>query len=183
MFNWFKKEKNMFINDLDGLNEVIDFCEDNKDEQNDIVVDAYYLINLFTERNKPITQLHVQKLMFLLEAYYMNKHKVEKLYNCDFKAWNFGPVAIPLYKRFSKFGKMPIVLEKKDIDKGNNVDSKRMESIKEIYNAFEGFSAIELVNFTHSKGSPWEETWNDEKYAVIPKEKTKRWFKKYISDE
>lgn len=76
------------------------------ERENNIVKDAYYLVNLFKkDDDKPVTQIHVQKLMFLFEAYYMNMQKVDSLYDCEFKAWDFGPVAIPLYKRFKVYGK------------------------------------------------------------------------------
>ena len=42
------------------------------ERENYIIQDSYYLINLFHKDRKVVTQLHVQKLMFLFEAYYMN---------------------------------------------------------------------------------------------------------------
>ena len=48
--------------------------------ENDIIQDSYYLINLFHKDGKVITQLHVQKLMFIFEAYYMNVTGENKLY-------------------------------------------------------------------------------------------------------
>ena len=65
--------------------------EEKKKLENNIVHDAYYLISLFNDENKPVTQLQVQKLMYLFEAYYMAKHeKLDKLYDCNFNAWAFG---------------------------------------------------------------------------------------------
>ena len=61
--------------------------EENKNENN-IVQDAYYLISLFEKDNKMPTQLHIQKLMFLFEAYYMNMENTDKLYDCNYQAWN-----------------------------------------------------------------------------------------------
>ena len=39
------------------------FMED-KALENDIIVDAFYLIKLFNDKNKQITPLHIQKLMY-----------------------------------------------------------------------------------------------------------------------
>lgn len=87
---------------------------------NNIVKDAYYLVNLFKENGKAVTQLHIQKLMFLVEAFYMCVMDKPYLYECEYKAWNFGPVAIPLYKRFKAYGKDEIVL---------NDEEKKMEIV------------------------------------------------------
>ena len=78
--------------------------------ENDIIKDAYYLVGLYKKDSKVVTQLHIQKLMFLFEAYYMNVTNKPYLYQCEFKAWNFGPVATKLYNRFKVYGKNDIVL-------------------------------------------------------------------------
>ena len=86
------------------------------ERENDIIQDSYYLINLFHEDGQEVTQLHVQKLMFLFEAYYMNAMDKDKLYECGYKAWNFGPVAPKLYKRYKNCGKDDIILTKEEED-------------------------------------------------------------------
>ena len=83
--------------------------------ENNIIHDSYYLIKLFLTDNKKITQLHIQKLMYFFEAYYMNEKDVDKLYDCNFNAWAFGPVAIPLYKEYKNFGEFPITLTEEKI--------------------------------------------------------------------
>ena len=154
---------------------------ENKEEIKDnIVEDAYYLVNLFTKDNKPVTQLHVQKLMFLFEAYYMNKTKKDKLYDCDYQAWDFGPVAIPLYKRFKKYGRNNIILTNDEIKIGNSIDEYKKELLTKVYNVFKNYTAMQLVNFTHAEGSPWKEAWEEKEYSIIPKNKIKDWFSKYV---
>lgn len=153
---------------------------DKNEYKNDIVHDAYYLISLFNDDNRIITQLQVQKLMYLFEAYYLNMRDVCNLYECDYQAWNFGPVAIPLYKAFKKYGRNNIVLTEEEINIGNNIPEDKKELIKDIYDAFGNFSAMELVNFTHADGSPWKEAWEYMKYSNINKEKMRTWFSKYV---
>lgn len=168
MFNWFNKEKKM---DLNSVSDNV---------KNDIVKDAYYLINLFHRDNKIVTQLHVQKLMFLFEAFYMNMQNVKSLYECDYHAWNFGPVAIPLYKEFKKYGKEDVTLNEEMIKEGDSIELTRKNIMKEIYELFKDYTALQLVNFTHAEGSPWKEAWDYKPYSVIPKEKIKAWFSQYI---
>ncbi len=150
---------------------------------NNIVQDAYYLITLFEEGRQEPTQLHIQKMMYLFEAYYMNVEDVDKLYDCNYQAWNFGPVAIPLYKEFKIYGKNPIKITKEEKDWADQISEKKKKLLKELYEVFKGFSAMQLVNFTHAEGSPWNKAWNEKTYSEISKKEIKEWFSKYVKEE
>ena len=54
--------------------------EENKILEDNIVTDSYYLINLFANDNKKVTQLHIQKLMYFFEAFYMCIKNTDSLY-------------------------------------------------------------------------------------------------------
>ena len=158
--------------------------------ENNIVYDAYYLINLFSNNGKKVTQLQLQKLMYFFEAYYMNKKDVDSLYECNFNAWMFGPVAIPLYKKFKSFGEFPIEINDEAKEIGNNIDNEKKKLILDIYNVFGGLTANTLVNLTHMKDSPWYNKWieNDRKVvygekSYIDKIETKKWFKENFLSE
>lgn len=152
--------------------------------ENDIIIDAFYLINLYNKNNITITQLHVQKLMFLFEAYYMNMVKgCEQLYECEYQAWDFGPVATQLYKHFKKYGKDNIVLTKEEIIQGEKITEQKKCLLKDIFDTFKGFTATQLVNFTHADGSPWKIAWEYEKYSKISKHKMKEWFSQYVVEK
>lgn len=156
------------------------------ERKNDIIYDAYYLINKFNNNgNNKVTNLQMQKLMYFFEAYYMLVHNdVEKLYDCNFNAWAFGPVAIPLYKEFKKFGNNPIELTSDNITAGNNIDKEKKLLLDNIYDVFKNVSATDLVAYTHMKNSPWSEVWEKNGGKVgygdnthIDKIKTRDWFK------
>lgn len=159
--------------------------------ENNIVYDSYFLINLFNRGSKEVTQLQIQKLMYFFEAYYMNVKKTDKLYDCNFNAWMFGPVAIPLYKEYKNFGEFSISLtdEKKNI--GERISKDKKELLVELYKVFGTLSANQLVNLTHQVGSPWYNKWEENNRRVvygpssyIDKKETKKWFKEnFIVDE
>lgn len=90
-----------------------------------IIQDAYYLIKKYNDNGKDLSNLEVQKLMYFFEAYYMNVYKVDKLYDCNFCAWAYGPVAIPLYKRFKKFGNEKIELTKENKEDGEGITKEK----------------------------------------------------------
>lgn len=156
-----------------------------KERKHDIVKDAYYLISKFLEEDKIITNLQVQKLMYFFEAYYMNVHDVEKVYECNFNAWAFGPVAIPLYKEFKRFGNSCIELTDEQKIEGNSIDDDSKNLLNIIYNVFKDVPAMRLVEFTHMQDCPWTEVWerNGKKVGYgdntyIDKVKSKNWFRK-----
>lgn len=52
--------------------------------------------------------------------------------------------------------------------------------MQKLFKAFSGFTAMDLVKFTHAESSPWKEAWDTNEYSVISKEKMKKWFSKYV---
>lgn len=159
--------------------------------ENNIVHDAYYLITLFNKDKNNITQLQVQKLMYFFEAYYMVKHKeIDKLYDCNFNAWAFGPVATQLYSKLKKYGSGNIILGEEQKEIAESIDNRKKEILKEIYEFFKDFTPMQLVEITHRKNSPWYEVWhkNGEKVvygeaSYIDKMKTRDWFKENFVEE
>lgn len=154
------------------------------ERKNDIIKDAYYLISKFLDDGKNITNLQVQKLMYFFEAYYMNVYNVEKVYDCNFCAWAFGPVAIPLYKELKKFGNDCIELTEEEKMEGESIPPESKKLLDIIYNVFKNESAMRLVELTHMPNSPWTYVWDKNGKKVgygdntyIDKEKSKIWFR------
>ena len=116
-----------------------------EERKHDIVKDAYYLISKFLDAGKDITNLQVQKLMYFFESYYMNVYNVDKVYDCNFCAWAFGPVAIPLYKKFKKFGNDCIGLTEEEKAEGDSINATSKNLLDIIYNAFKDVPAMRLV--------------------------------------
>lgn len=152
------------------------------ERKDDIIQDSYYLINLYHRDGKFVTQLHVQKLMFIFEAYYMNVKDTNSLYECGYKAWNFGPVAPKLYKRYKNCGKEDIKLTDEEIKIGDEISDEKKKMMENIYDTFKDFSAMELVSFTHSKESPWRKVWESNQYGDISKQDMKDWFRRYLEE-
>ena len=160
-----------------------------KEYKNNIVYDAYYLISLFNKDSKNVTQLQVQKIMYFFEAYYMCIKNVDKLYECNFNAWAFGPVAIPLYQKLKIFGDRNIVLEEEQLSHAKEIDDDKKRVLNYIYTVFGDIPAMKLVEWTHRPDSPWFEKWEENNKSIvygeksyIDKIKTKNWFRKVFLD-
>ena len=156
------------------------------EDKNNIKHDAYYLINKFNQNGQDVTNLQIQKLMYFFEAYYMNIYdNIDRLYECDFNAWAFGPVAIPLYKEFKKFGNERIILTDDNRKKGDKIAEEKKKLLADIYLTFKDISAELLVEWTKEKDSPcykvWERNGRKVGYGAdtkINKLETKQWFEK-----
>ncbi len=153
--------------------------------ENDIKKDAYYLINKFKKDDKEVTNMQIQKLMYFTEAYYMNLTNAEELYNCNFNAWAFGPVSIPLYKEFRNFGKNPITLTEEQEKQGKEISQDKKTLLNYIYEIFGNLSGIQLMKLTHIPNSPWSNVWerngNKVSYGAntyIDKIETRDWFRR-----
>ena len=154
-----------------------------------IIDNSYYLISLFINNEREITNLKLQKLMYFVEAYYMAKNGDEtELFNSKWSAWDYGPVNIDLYNYYKKFGSLPILLEVEEKSIGKTLPQINKDYIDEIYDVFGDLSAFKLVTLTHLKGSPWhkiyEKNQENKKYdfdrinnSEISKIKTRRWIK------
>lgn len=158
--------------------------------ENNIVYDSYYLVNKFTKDHKDVTNLQVQKLMYFFECYYMNLNDGQKLYDCNFCAWAFGPVAIPLYKEYKKFGNNKIELDEKQRKIGEEISDDKKEVMNQIYKVFGNLSPMALVAYTHREDSPWTKVWerNGEKIkygsdSYIDKTKSMIWFRNVFTKE
>ena len=159
--------------------------------ENNIKYDAYYLINKFNDNEADVTNIQIQKLMYFFEAYYMNTYEnVEKLYECNFCAWAWGPVAIPLYKEFRKFGNKPIVLTEENKKDGNSITNEKKQLLDAIYYAFKSMTSAQLVGITHMENSPWDKVWKKNGSKVgygantyIDKQESKIWFKEVFLEK
>lgn len=149
--------------------------------ERDVIKNSEYIIEYYKRKEKPITNLELQKLMYFLEAIYMVSTGEEYLFNEEFAAWIFGPVNLDVYKLYKKFGSSSIVLNKEV-----HINPVNYKYIENLYEMFKDFTVTNLVNLSHSEGSPWLEIYNESKDGLIPKDefiskkKTKKWFSSLV---
>ncbi len=139
----------------------------------DILSVAKYLICKYNSKGTAITQLKLQKLLYFIEAYYMAKYDKDNLYNDNFKAWTYGPVSEKIYSKYKKYMDLNIA-EVCDDNETDLNDESIIESINSVYSIFGKLTSSQLITLTHSKKAPWS---NTQRYGVISKEETKKWFK------
>lgn len=151
--------------------------------ERNVIKNSEYIIAYYNRNGKKITNLELQKLVYFLEAIYMVSTNEEYLFEEQFTAWNFGPVNLEIYNQYKNFGRIPIELEQEV-----NINPINLKYIENLYDLFSEFNATQLVNLSHSKGSPWHTIYSKTKgaiprQAIISKSETKKWFSTLVKKE
>lgn len=151
----------------------------------DAVDVAYYMLKIAKNDNLDMTNLKLQKLVYIAHGYMMATHGA-KLIDEKPQAWRYGPVVHSVYDQFKGYKDRKIDIDTDNIeDFSLNTDEKKL--IKDVLSAYGGENAIDLVNLTHEKDTPWDDVWNKgegkrELFAEIPHDLIKRHFKKAVTD-
>lgn len=108
---------------------------------------------LCKESGWSLTNLQLQKILYLAHMIYMGRYQGRKLINEDFEAWDYGPVIPELYHLVKIFGSDPI----KNIFRGYDdiPDGEEKDILKEALENLQNVPASRLVSATHRKGGAW----------------------------
>lgn len=126
----------------------------------------------FNERI-PITQMKLQKLIYILYKEYLQRTK-KSLFGESFQAWKYGPVLTSVYDQFKQFKGNNIdeyyyiyIDGKKYYEKVNLKSSEEFTNILEsVWNEYKNYSGIELSRFTHQEGTAWDKAIKTKKYIL-----------------
>lgn len=100
-----------------------------------------------------VTNLELQKMLYIAQMMYMGEHNGDKLFNGRFEAWDYGPVEPTVYSRVRSFGSTPI---------GNvffgvrsPAGGERATTLESAYDQLSTKTAGQLVNITHWSKGAW----------------------------
>jgi uncharacterized phage-associated protein len=110
---------------------------------------AEALINLSHEKQDPISNLKLQKLLYYAQAWYLVFYD-NALFNDPIEAWVHGPVVPPIFRQYREYRWAPISRVPTE-----SVASATLEHIKEVWRVYGKFPAAKLENLTHSE-DPWK---------------------------
>ena len=137
---------------------------------------ANYLVRLALKKEKVITNLKLQKILFFVNAKYLLDHDGNSLMNESFQRWTYGPVMQSVYENFRGFGSDqitktqgkfvfnpsdPFNAKYEDFDENVIPDSVKKEC-GEVFDALIDYDPFVLVKFTHS-----EDLWSDYKKDIL----------------
>lgn len=112
---------------------------------------AKLIVDYANQQNKPITNLHLQKILYFtwIDYYIANN---EHLFEDNFEAWRLGPVVRIVYNQYSIYGASDIPSSG---DNGKSAVNLSPE-LRRIVDNYLGLSASSLVNKSHIKHGAWE---------------------------
>lgn len=88
---------------------------------------ARYVIKYSNDKRYGITNLKLQKILYLIQAYFLIKGKL--CFSDRIEAWNFGPVVPTVYREYKRFvgTRIPTMTSYLDFDINNLLGVKRIE--------------------------------------------------------
>lgn len=128
-----------------------------------------------------LTPMKLQKLCYYVQAIYMATHNGEPLFEEDFQAWTYGPVITALYQEYKDYGWRSIQ-EEFELPE---IEPEKLESIKQIVEAYGGYDGAALVTMTHRE-YPWLEarkglSETEGSNALISKDSMKSFFERKLA--
>jgi uncharacterized phage-associated protein len=124
---------------------------------------ANLLLEEARSRKLRITNLKLQKLLFLCHAFYLVE-KRNPLVRGSFEAWQYGPVHREAYEAFKQFGAKPITAEAEKFDPvaatrikvAAPKDQAVIDIVGRVIQFYGALSPGRLVELTHAKDGPWD---------------------------
>lgn len=174
-------QKDSFFKDIEVIYSVSDFIDKIKKDRvlNGLDVAKYILSKV------KCTHLKLEKLTYLCYADYLCYHN-KKLFEDKIYAFQFGPVVGSVYEKFKYKGSRILNDDKNkniEIDTDINIyipdipsrsrilfaydGADKLSSIDETLSKYGSLSAMELVNLTHGKNTPWSFVDSDIPYELI----------------
>jgi len=128
------------------------------------------------EGGELLSNMKLQKLLYYCQGFYFAKFK-KPLFEEPILAWQYGPVVPAVYHEFKHFGANGIPSE--DIVNPVSLEEEENAILADVFNFFNQFSAIKLMNMTHSE-EPWCSTKISDEISL---EKLNNHFEKFLLKE
>lgn len=104
--------------------------------------------------NWRISNLQLQKILYMIQMSYMGQHNGARLADADFEAWDYGPVEPTLYRRVRMFGSSPV----EDVfseARPFKEDDPRLAFINDACKQLLPLRPGQLVDITHWQQGAW----------------------------
>lgn len=118
-----------------------------------------------------LTNLKLQKLLYYQQGYHLAAFGTP-LFSENIEAWMYGPVVPTVYDEFSSYGSSALPM----VDMEMSLGEEEEILFNQVYDAYREFSAIGLMNRTHTE-RPWIEATPHDRGTVIPQSSMAAYFK------
>lgn len=117
---------------------------------------AKFMISYSYSKNKPISNLQLQKFLYFCWIEYYKKSDGERLFDDAFYAWKFGPVIPDIYYQYCANGGLPIT-ERYDVKLG-----KAEGAVKQFVDLHSSQNPFILVSKSHEPDHAWDLVFNSD---------------------
>lgn len=148
---------------------------------------ACAIVNYANDKNRPISNLKLQKVLYFVQGYYLQMMGHE-FFRDEIEAWPYGPVVPNVYEQFQQFGAnfIPYTNEYSEFDYYawdetihyfdiNELHDEDIDFLKAVVDKLDKYSASDLVTITHNQW-PWKRAIAHGNCTVISKESIKQCF-------
>ncbi|MEO4053350.1 type II toxin-antitoxin system antitoxin SocA domain-containing protein [Solibacillus sp. CAU 1738] len=119
---------------------------------------ADHVIAIGANKNLPVTNLQVQKVMFFTLGFHLQDNGIdalaEKIYDMPFEKWRYGPVVETVYYELCQFKDKPITEQGRYTAELSSLDSNIEQLLK--------INVFDLVELSHQLSS-----WADYKAEIL----------------
>lgn len=115
---------------------------------------AEYIITYSEVKDYGISNLKLQKIFYLIQAYFLIQTK-KPCFLEEIEAWDFGPVIPEVYRKYKQFGSTDIQTRCRNLEEIQKEFKKEdRKRIEEVVDRFADFSAADLTTLTQNQ-APW----------------------------
>ncbi len=152
------------------------------------------LANFFIEKSKEenigISNMQLQKLMFIGYGWVLSLTGKDLTDGEGFEAWQHGPVLPSIYHEMKHFGDKSITMFATDYDVSDNIvyipkikTDQNKQILTKVWDTYKNFHAWSLRDLTHQDGTPWKEVYKSgHKGVEIPSESVDTYYSQYLTE-
>jgi uncharacterized phage-associated protein len=137
-----------------------------------VLLVSKYIINHCNQRDMPISNLKLQKLLYFVQAEFLVSTG-NACFPEEIEAWDFGPVVPEAYHKYKVFGSLNIPAMGHTMEFEIAEQARRL--IDGIVDALAQYPASQLVEITHRQ-RPWKAVYSPYTRNVISKASIKEFF-------
>lgn len=147
--------------------------------------------NEFLDKSEEISVLKLVKLCYIAQGFSLAIFNRPIFDDDRIEAWKYGPVIPSIYHEFKYFGKNNINKKSKflAIDNGFDfieeipklTDENDKKIVQIVWNMYSKYSAGELIDMTHKKGTPWDIVYRQSKNEIIPNQLIQKYYRMLVN--
>ncbi|MDR1321386.1 MAG: DUF4065 domain-containing protein [Gracilibacteraceae bacterium] len=136
---------------------------------------SFFIDMANNETEDSMTNLRLNKLLYFAQGLHLARYGIP-LFDNDFEAWPYGPVAAPVYEKYKGYGRDAI--RSVDPNYYQRLQGNEVDTLLDVFREYGKYTSAGLVKLTHAKSSPWSETCNRSQRGIIPMNEMKEFFSK-----